>query len=66
MKQIKATFKGENGSCGYTNGEEYTLNITDNPVIEINCTVQVVEGHGRCFYSSIHSFLNNWDNIRQV
>lgn len=60
MKKIKAIFRGENGSCGYTTNHEYELNLSQNAFIEI----QDKNGEGFCRYGSIISFLNNWDNIR--
>ncbi len=62
-KKIKAVFKGKDGSCGYKTGMEYTLNLKHKlgANIEISKTdicANVVE------YSSMITFLNNWDNIR--
>lgn len=63
-RKIKAVFKGADGSCGYKTGNEYTLVVRHktNEFIQIEET----EGGGWCEYGSIISFLENWDNIKNV
>jgi hypothetical protein len=64
FKTIKATFKGSNGSCNYITNEEYTLLISY--VTRGYIKIENVEGGGYCDYNSIISFLNNWDNIKNI
>ena len=64
---VKATFTGEDGSCGYKNGKEYKLIINHTEkgrgLIEI---VSHGNSEGYCTYNSMHAFMNNWDNVRNV
>lgn len=63
-KKVKAVFKGQDGSCGYTTGMEYTLIVhhQKNSLIKI----EKLEFGGDCEYESLLSFLENWDNIRNL
>lgn len=68
---VKAIFKGQDGSCGFKTGREYTLQITHEikrylSIESINPPQSIgLETH-YCDYSSVISFLDNWDNIRKV
>lgn len=56
---IKATFTGTN-SLGYENGKEYEL------MVLYGGTISRLDGSGECPYNSLHAFLKNWDNIKQI
>lgn len=61
---VKAVFKGKNGSLGYETNKEYCLEIrrgANSPIIIVQNN-----GDGFCEYESILSFLNNWDCIRKA
>jgi hypothetical protein len=60
-KKVNAIFKGKNGSCGYETNKEYTLIIKHQNNSEIQ--IERFLGGGCCEYSSMVSFLENWDNI---
>jgi hypothetical protein len=61
---VKAIFRGLDGSCGYQANREYELTIrhtqSDNIHIEKYC------GGGYVAYGSLVAFLENWDNIRTI
>jgi hypothetical protein len=59
--KIKATFIGSN-SLGYEHGKDYELKIINVGGISI----QRLDGTGRCPYTSLSTFLNNWNNIKVV
>lgn len=64
LKKVKAVFKGLDGSCGYRNNYEYELQISVMPSGNIS-----IYGSGTtlpCEYDSMLTFLDNWDNIRNV
>lgn len=65
--KVKATFTGQDGSCGYTTGKEYTLIITHTDrgrgLIDI---VSVENDAGYCSYNSINALMRNWNNIINV
>lgn len=56
--QIKAKFKGANGSLGYQNGANYNLFFTvkDGQIV-IN---DLDRNRGLCTYATFRAFLNNW------
>lgn len=64
MKTIKAIFKGADNSLGYKTDKEYTLIIHHK--IDSFILIEDVKGSRRCEYSSILTFLDNWDDIRLV
>lgn len=69
-KKVKAIFKGQDGSCGYNTNKEYTLIVSrgsyeHRPYVDL-ISIKNIDGGGLCDYESIESFLNNWDNIRNV
>lgn len=66
---IKATFKGEDGSCGFTRNENYDLEFS------IDCSGKVSILHQRpgnlvpyqiVPYANFKSFLNNWVIIKAI
>lgn len=64
--KVKAIFQGQHLSCGYEKDKEYTLllDIDDSGKyiiiqIEGNVTSKVA-------YTSILTFMYNWDNIRKI
>lgn len=59
---VTATFIGQNGSCGYITGHAYMLVIEHKK--GFNIKIHIVKGDGYCRYSSIISFLQNWDDIK--
>jgi|GEM_PF-5856769 hypothetical protein len=62
MKKIIAVFIGQDGSCGYTHGERYTLDLIsykDNS-LSIECDNVMASF---CEYQSIFAFLNNWKEV---
>jgi hypothetical protein len=59
---IKARFKGEEGSMGYKNDRVYDLRVIMNPG-KFNLHIENLDGTQQCPYSSIYSFLNNWDLV---
>jgi hypothetical protein len=61
--KIKATFKGQDGSCGYKTNETYNLYITHNQNENICIETDGRIHRGICEYQSMVTFLNNWDNI---
>jgi len=65
--RAKATFKGQNGSCGYNTGKEYELKIVhkDNGrgMISISTGNKI---ESMCDYNSLSAFLKNWDNIKSL
>jgi len=71
--KVKAIFKGQDGSVGYKNGQEYTLTVWQHPpsnnghhsYIVIERIPNHAEG-GYCEYETIGSFLSNWDCIRHI
>lgn len=67
MKKIKALYVGEN-SNGYENSHQYTLILGE--ACGDNCSVNIA-AIGESFtgsktYSSMNSFLESWDNIRNI
>lgn len=69
ISRVTATFIGQDGSCGYRNGKEYLLKIhfDSNQRYKSHITIEDMEGTASyCDYESIHSFLRNWDNIKNV
>ncbi len=70
ITKVKAIFRGQDGSLGYSANKEYPLNlrhtkgnnisITTYEMFEMNTIV------GECEYESMTSFLKNWDNVRIV
>lgn len=52
-------FKGKDGSLGYKDGMVYELIVNQ-------FTVTRVDGSGICKYSSIQSFLSNWEFCTEV
>lgn len=66
---IKAKFKGERDVLGYTVGSVYTLEFDiENGIfasyknhIIIRCISKNLYNSGYCPYSSLKSFLNNWE-----
>lgn len=60
--KIRATFKGKNMSLGYETNKEYELKVCDNQAV---CIVRL-DGTGRCYYSTLHKFLENWENIKKI
>lgn len=59
QKLIKAKFIGANGSLGYETNKTYNL------LIKGTIIVREVDLMGRCEYSSIEAFLDNWIIIEQ-
>lgn len=66
MKRITATFKGKDGSLGYRNGKQYTLTIGSGIDGMIINDVSRPNNSGRCEYSSLDSFFDNWDNVQVI
>lgn len=69
---IKAKFKGANGSLGYENGKTYQLEFKTTDKIDdrgkIVEQIRVLRrsgsmGAGICYYDSLKAFLNNWQVI---
>lgn len=54
--EISATFIGQN-SLGYIKGQTYILKVT-------GFGVKRLDGSGFCVYTSLRTFLLNWDNIK--
>jgi hypothetical protein len=61
--RITAIFRGEDGSCGYLSGTQYILKLETAS----NGTISIVKenGFGYCEYSTIITFLNNWDYVQR-
>ena len=67
--KIYATFRGDNGSCGFETGTEYyfvmeMLSKEDKIVIRIEANS--VKEKLVCEYESVVSFLKNWEKIFSV
>lgn len=59
---IVATFKGKDGSCGFIFGKAYNLET------EINDNLLWIKNERHrllCCYSSVESFLANWDILKR-
>lgn len=60
-------FKGTNGSCGFTKGKTYLLEIADiereNPRGHVEYTVLIRSRGLSCTYSDVDKFLKNWEVI---
>lgn len=54
--KVRATFVGKQGSLGYQTGHTYNLTIKGNDVRQ----------PGFCPYSSVETFLKNWNIIEVV
>ena len=68
-KKIKAIFRGQNGSCGYEKGREYTLTIWHHSECgHKNIAIELASkpDENYCEYQTVVSFLTNWDCIRNV
>ena len=63
-KKITATFKGQDGSLGYKTGKEYKLDISHQHGENISISDES-DSAENCEYSSVITFLNNWDNIHE-
>lgn len=61
-RKVKAVFKGQDGSCGFTKNKEYQLFVGKRA----NGNIKVNDKTGRlyCEYSSLIKLLENWDCIR--
>ena len=64
MKKVKAIFRGQDGSCGFQTGREYTLLIHHSAGTLVR--IEDESGSHRCDYSNMMTFLDNWDNIRRA
>ena len=63
--KVTATFKGQNGSCGFVTGKEYTLHL--NKITDGCISVYDVNGMNHyCEYTSFITFLNNWKNVSSI
>lgn len=61
-KKIKATFIGQEGSCGYKNGLEYDLILKQDYGTNIIIS-RDGETDGLCAYDTMIGFTDNWTNI---
>ena len=63
---LTATFVGEDGSLGYKKGQSYTLRVTQfREGMEIHISIANSE-KGKCVYSSLYKFFQNWENVSQM
>lgn len=62
-KIITAVFKGQNGSCGYYTNKKYALKIGKLANGDIQIQLAGENEQGVVEYTSIISFLNNWNKI---
>lgn len=67
--EIKAKFKGRDGSLGYRNGQTYLLEfktVDDNNRAGSDQLIQAyrTDGKGVVLYSTMRNFLNNWQVIK--
>jgi hypothetical protein len=64
---VNAIFQGQDGSCGYKHGAQYTLNIT---MMKGRMVVAYVKGDNvapeEVQYDSIFGLITNWTNITTV
>ena len=60
--RIKATFVGNNGSCGYVESASYFLRVEQGQDNEIIID-RVDNLGGQCVYETLKSFLNNWNEV---
>jgi len=62
MKLVRAVFTGQNGSCGFETGKVYELGVREE-----NNLIHIESGNLKCEYSTIITFLSNWDlNINSI
>ena len=59
--KIKAVFQGLDGSCGYKKDSEYRLVLRHK--FGHNIIIEDMDGGGYVEYSSMISFLENWDCV---
>jgi hypothetical protein len=58
---LSATFIGQNGSLGYTNGVRYKLNMEELPDLAV--LVSRPDGAGNKRYVSLGDFFKNWKDV---
>lgn len=64
MRNIKAVFRGSDGSRGFKTNYEYDLFVSHN--INSNIKIESLYDYTlKCEYSSIITFLENWDMVRR-
>jgi hypothetical protein len=65
--KVKAIFTGQDGSCGYKHGKEYSLvlNHTEGGRGKIEIAPFDDEA-GFCSYNSINAFMRNWNNVQNI
>ena len=67
VAQVNAVFQGQDGSCGYKKGAQYTLKVT---MFKGRIHVEYVAGDNaapeKVEYDSIFGYLGNWTNITTV
>lgn len=67
QKKIKAIFRGKNGSCGFVVNTQYYLSIAIiKGLIVVESMPTNVNLANKCEYSSMLTFLDNWDCVRVV
>ena len=69
--RIKATFKGEDGSLGYSTGYTHLLILEQYGWLESQIrgypvSIRLLNGKGFCPYSSMEAFKSNWEYIQIV
>jgi len=60
MLKINARFVGKT-SLGYEHGKRYDIVLANTK----SMSIRRADGSGQCPYSSLSSFLRNWDEIKK-
>jgi len=67
LGKVNAVFQGQDGSCGYKHGAQYTINIV---MLKGRMVVTYVQGDNdapeEVQYDSIFGLISNWTNITTV
>ena len=62
---VLGTFKGAEGSLGYSQGKVYALLMQEDEHKAISIRL-VADGSGEVVYSTTITFLDNWERVRTL
>jgi len=60
---VSAVFLGRDGSCGYVHGATYRLTVWQYKSHEVLLEIKRLDGGGACDYTSMKTFLKNWEKV---